>query len=177
MSRPIPRRASLAHAVDTNEYTVRTPSRLLPDTKPTKRRGRRAGWVFVAVGVLIMAVLLYLAQTRVVPWFVNVRDGMEFGYPRTSHADCVVGHSDSPTNPTHFVAVNLHRRVLVVEFAGGNPGRATVYTGPFVDSDLTPITVSCLDENEDGKLDLVVDVGGTPVVYFNTGRTFVEGHP
>ncbi len=46
-------------------------------------------------------------------------------YPRTFQVDAVVGHNDSATNPSHFIAMNLNGRI---EMGYGND---SCKIGPF----------------------------------------------
>ena len=102
-------------------------------------------------------------------------DGWQYGYPRTSQTDAVVGHHDSPANPSHFIAINLHSHIEVIEFPGGDVTHARVYLGPTLigtGQDLVPVTLSFKDVNGDGKPDMIVSVGGTIVVFINDNGQF-----
>ena len=55
--------------------------------------------------------------------------------------DAVVGHNDSPANPSHFIALNLNRHIVIIELPGADPSKAKIYTGPILlgdGQDLTP---------------------------------------
>jgi len=87
----------------------------------------------------------------------------------------VVGHNDSQSSPSHFIALNLKGQIIVVEFPGGNPAHAIDYAGPDLitpGEDLLPVTLKFTDENHDGKLDMVVSVGDKQFIFYNNGATF-----
>ena len=100
---------------------------------------------------------------------------MQYGNPRTTHLDAVVGHGDSTEAPTHFIAVNLNRQVSIIEIPGGDISKATAISGPYLfgdGEDLTPVHLQAEDVNGDGKPDLIVTVKNEQLVYINDKDTF-----
>ena len=82
----------------------------------------------------------------------------------------MVGHNDSPTNPSHFLAENLNRHIIVIEIPGGDTSKTKIYLGPTLygpGQDLTPVTISFQDVNHDGYLDLVLHVEDTQFFLLN----------
>jgi hypothetical protein len=103
------------------------------------------------------------------------QNDVQYGRPRTFQFDAVVGHGDSPANPTHFIIINLDRHVEVIEFPGGDGTHARMYLGPtlFGDGqDLTPVTAEVRDVNGDGKPDLILHIQDQRVVFINDGTMF-----
>lgn len=143
--------------------------------RPVPRHRRRWHPLFyVGLGLCIM-VLGYLLFGAVSAWWQGTVDNWHYGYPRTSQTDAVVGHHDSPANPSHFIALNLHGHIEVIEFPGGDVTHARVYViSTLVGSgqDLAPVTLSFKDVTGDGKLDMIVSAGGTIVVYINDNGQF-----
>jgi hypothetical protein len=141
---------------------------------PSRRRWRWHPLFFVGLGLFIM-VMGYLLFGAVSTWWQSMVDNWQYGYPRTYQTDAVVGHHDSPANPSHFIAINLHSHIEVIEFPGGDVTHARVYLGPTLigsGEDLTPVTLSFKDVTGGGKLDMIVSVGGTIVVFINDGGQF-----
>lgn len=148
-----------------------------PEAPPTtqagakKRHPRRRRSVhpllFLGVGMVLMFVL-WLAATGLASWWQLHQDDVTYGRPRTFQTDAVVGHFDSVAHPSHFVAENLHRRVVIFELPGGDASKARVYVGPLLygpGADLAPVTLSF--PLIGGRTAMVVTVQGNHLVYLN----------
>src|SRR5438876_2196127 len=152
----IPARASAS----TTTTGVTTPPRsgrhlpavMPPQQAPASRRARRVRFhwlVFVGLAMFIM-IVGWLAFNALSSWWQTTQDDWHYGRPRTFQTDAVVGHNDSPSHPSHFIALNLDRHVFVIEFPGGDASKAKVYNGPTLlgpGQDLTPVTLSFKDIN------------------------------
>ena len=96
---------------------------------------------------------------------------------RTSHLEAVVGDHDSATSPTHFVAMNLHGTIDVIEMPGGDVTHAKVFPGPHLlwsDADKAVVTLEVKDVNGDNKPDIIVHVqGDTDLLFRQTNANFV----
>ena len=163
---PIPRRSS--------QYPV-----VKPAVKPKAGRFVRRHWPTYVGLFLSIAVIGWLVITMVGALWAAKLDDWTYGNPRTYQTDAVVGHSDSPGNPSHFIAENLRGQIIVIEYPGGDVSKARSYsitTLPGNDS-YPPVRVAFKDVNGDGKPDMVIDIGdpGTQVqiVLFNNGSQFV----
>jgi hypothetical protein len=92
-----------------------------------------------------------------------------------------VGHNhDSPAHPSHFLAINLNRHILVIELPAGAATKARIYSGPVLlgpGQERTPVTLSFQDVNGDGKPDLLVWVADTHIVFINDGSGFRPARP
>src|SRR5712692_5561383 len=92
-------------------------------------------------------------------WWTLHQQDATFGRPRTYQFDAVVGHNDSPDSPTHFILINLNRRVEIYEEPGGDPSKTIIYSGPTLygdGQDLTPILGRVADLLGNGKPDLII---------------------
>ena len=143
---------------------------------------RRQGWLHskhvpllaIIVGMLVMIVLVVAFSAFGTWWQVHQDDGT-YGRPRTFQTDAVVGHADSPSNPSHFIFLNLNRHIVIVEMPGGDASHARIYNGPtlFGDGqDLTPVTGEFRDVNGDGKPDMIVHIQNQTLVFINDGKQF-----
>ena len=146
--------------------------------KPTRRLERtRFHWlVFVGLAMFIM-IIGWLTFSALSSWWSVTQDDWHYGRPRTWQTDAVVGHGDSASYPSHFIAVNLNGQILVIEVPGGNASKAQIYIGPRLFGaglDLVPVTLSFEDCNGDGKPDLNIHiVGSDKIICFpNNGKTF-----
>jgi len=134
-------------------------------------------YVGLAMFVMVIGWVLFTAAAN---WWQVTRDDWHYGRPRTFQIDAVVGHNDSATNPSHFIALNLNRRIEIIEFPGGDPSKAKIYLGPTLlgdGQDLAPVTLTFKDVNGDGKPDMIVNVEDSHFVYINDNGTFRPARP
>jgi hypothetical protein len=131
-------------------------------------------FMFVGIAMLIM-IIGWIAFNALGSWWQTTQDDWHYGRPRTFQTDAVVGHNDSSTNPSHFIAVNLNRHVLIVELPGGDATKARIFNGPILigpGQDLAPVTLTFQDVNGDRLLDMIVNVQDAHFVFLNGNGTF-----
>lgn len=137
-----------------------------------KARGKQRGWHplwWIGLGMLAMLALWQVGLRASAWWQLHQQDST-YGRPRTYQCDAVVGHQDNATHPSHFLALNLHAHVVIMELPGGDPAHARVYIGPQLygqGADLVPLTLSFEDVNGDGRPDMLLHVQGNVLVYLN----------
>jgi hypothetical protein len=141
-----------------------------------RRRGvlRAHPLLLLGLGMIVMLVLWTLL-TLAVGWWNTTWDDLHYGRPRTFQVDAVVGHTDSPSNPSHFIAINLKGRIEVIEFPGGDGSKARMYLGPQLydaGSDLVPVTLSFVDVSGNGYPDMIVHFEQTQIVFVNENGGF-----
>lgn len=191
----IPQRKSRTQEYDLEDddsyYTQRQPTSAVRYTQPRQQviqRGnkrivihnepppaRRMHWSFILGIVMLLALCLWIAASYALSWWTNHQLDSEYGMPLTFQTDQVVGHMDSTDHPTHFIAINLHSKVTIIEIPGGNSLNARIYSGPTLYSDngdQTPVTLEFQDVNGDGKVDMIVHVGDQRIIYLNDGTQF-----
>lgn len=130
--------------------------------------------LFLGLGMLATLVLWVLLAAGF-NWWNNTMDYLHYGYPRTSQADAVVGHNDSVSNPSHFIALNLHGRIEIIEFPGSDGTRARIYLGPQLfgpNADEAPVTMRFADVNGDQKTDILAFFQSSWVVFINDQGKF-----
>lgn len=169
-----PRRRAAERAIETDEIITRRGG----DYRTRTRRGQtgfRPHWlVFVGLAMFIMVISGFLFS-MLVNWWTVVQDDLQYGTPRTYQTNAVVGHNDSASNPSHFIALNLNRHIEIIEFPGGDATKAKVYIGPVLigqGQDLAPVTLTFKDVNGDGKPDMIINVQGTHFVFINDSGQF-----
>jgi hypothetical protein len=144
------------------------------ETALGRRRRRRTGphWLLFVGAAMLAMLALWIAGEAAVSWWQLPQDDATYGRPRTFQVDAVVGHGDSPENPSHFLAVNYRRHILIMEMPGGDAAKMKVYLGPVLigdGQDLTPVTLTFEDVNGDGKPDMLVHIGDQTIVFLNDG--------
>lgn len=130
--------------------------------------------ISLCIGIII-AMLCVMAMNMVTAWWQGYQDNVNYGYPRTSHLEAVVGHNDSISNPTHFIFTNLDCKIQIIEIPGGDPARTRIFQGPTLygeGCDRIPVTGEL--QVEDGKHHLIVHLRDQRIVFENDGKTF---HP
>jgi len=150
-------------------------------TPPKGNHHKRSIHPFLYVGVgmiamLALAVLVFSGWN----WLQITLDDWHYGRPRTSQIDFVVGHNDSPANPSHFIALNLNRHVQVIEIPGGDSTKERTFsiTTLFGDGqDLTPVTLSFRDLTGNGKPDMLIHIENQTLVMINDNGTFRPAKP
>jgi len=130
---------------------------------------------------MIAMLAVWVLGSSLLAWVSYEHDNIVYGNPRTYQTDAVVGHGgDSTLHPSHFIAVNLNRQVIIVEFMAGNPAKSIDYVVPYYilgqGGNLTPVTLHFCDATGDGKLDMIVDIHLSPqdqtFVFVNDGTKF-----
>ncbi len=135
--------------------------------------------LYLGVGMLAM-LALWTVLTMVVSWAQTTLDDIHYGRPRTFQIDAVVGHNDSASNPSHFIAINLNHRIQIIEMPGGDSSHARIYQGPQLfgpGSDLAPVTLSFADLNGDHKPDMIIHFQGSQMVLINDQGGFRPPRP
>jgi hypothetical protein len=127
--------------------------------------------MYLIAGLLAL-LALYAVMGNVVGWGRERLDDLRYGTTRTFHAQAVVGSDDSPVTPSHFVAMNLNRQVVIFHIPGGDSAKTRVITGPYLfgaGEDKTPVLLDFVDLNNDGALDMRVMIKNEAIVYLNRG--------
>jgi hypothetical protein len=151
---------------------VRTVERHTEELPVQDRNRSKRFYTTVIVGMCVTIALL-ACLSSLVTWWQGFQEDMTYGNPRTAQLDAVVGHNDSVANPTHFIFINLHGQIQIIEIPGGNAAKTHVYTGPTLlgaNKDRVPVTGEIV--NQQGKQDLLVHVGGQDLLFVNNGSTF-----
>lgn len=129
---------------------------------------------YIVTGLLAL-LAIYAIMGNVVGWARGHVDDIRYGSTRTYQVDEVVGHDDGGGVPTHFIAMNLNRQVVVMEIPGGDVSKMRTLTGPYLfgaGEDKTPVLLRFDDLNRDGSKDLIVNVKNEEIVYLNKDGQF-----
>ena len=137
--------------------------------KKSKRSQHAHPLLYLGIGMLAM-LLLWTVLSSVFGWFATTLDDIRYGRPRTYQTDVFVGHNEQNGTPSHFLAINLNRRIEIIELPGGDATHAKIYLGPQLydaNDDLTPVTLTFIDVNGDHKPDMIVNFQSSRIVFIN----------
>ncbi len=147
-----------------------------PVSVPPQLRGRAGVHPLLLLGLGMLGMLaLWVLLTAGVSWWNDSMDFIHYGNPRTFQMDAVVGHNDSASNPSHFMALNLHGHIEIIEFPGGDGSHARIYLGPQLlgtGADKAPVTLKFIDVNGDKKVDMLVFFQSSWIVFINDQNAF-----
>ncbi len=153
----------------------RSSQRITEDEQYEPKPRRHIHWLFIlGLGMLIMIVAV-IGFSYLASWWKIHQDDATYGRPRTFQIDTVVGHNDSTDNPSHFIALNLNRHVVIIELPGGDSSKAKIYSVTTLlgdGQDLTPVTLSFKDVNHDGLLDMEIHIQDQTIVLLNDQGSF-----
>lgn len=147
------------------------PERRAPLSLPIGNVGNIA---YLITGVLAL-LAAYVLLSSVIGFGRTQIDTLRYGYPRTYHLSATVGRPEEASGPTHLIAMNLERQVVILELPGGDATKVRTLPGPYLFGDgehLTPVTMRLADMNGDGAADLVVRVKNEEMVYINRDNSF-----
>jgi hypothetical protein len=136
---------------------------------------RRLHALAYGITLLLAALAVYAVVSLLLGKVHVVVDDIRYGRPRAMHMDAFVGHGEDAGHPTHLMAMNLNRQVVVLELPGGDAANTRTISGPYLfgaDEDLTPVLLSLHDMDGDGQLDLLLDVRREQIVYLNKDGAF-----
>ena len=160
---------------------IRTVARPVPTTPRPKLVLRKSKVVrqthpllYLGLGMIAM-LLLWTLLSGIFGWFATTIDDIRYGRPRTYQTDQFVGHSEQSGTPSHFIAINLNRRIEIIELPGGDATHAKIYLGPQLygaNDDLTPVTLTFVDVNGDHKPDMIVNFQSSRIVFINAQGSF-----
>lgn len=172
---------SVATTTETVAPAGRKPTRLHRPKLPAKSGKPWYAHPFFYLGVgMIFMLALWALVTSIASWWSVKWDDIQYGRPRTFQIDAVVGHNDSPANPSHFIAINLNGRIEVIEFPGGDGSKARIYIGPQLygnGEDLVPVTLSFVDVNGNHHPDMILHFQSTQIVFINDNGGFRPATP
>jgi hypothetical protein len=141
---------------------------------------RRHVHKLVYVGIAMFAVIaIWQGLNGLGYWWQTKLDDLQFGKNRVYTTDAVVGHNDSPQNPSHFIAVNDKGNIYVIELQGDDPNKSHIYTITTIEGNVNnpPVVVFFQHLTRSGRLDMIVQIGDPgssfDINLFNNGTGFV----
>jgi len=152
-------------------------------TQLMQQKRRLDRWTFLSllcIAIIVMVVGWFLFS-RISDWWTGVQDNIKYGTPfRTFQADQYIGLGDTPDHPDHFIALNLHGVIEIVQINPLDRMKDAVYVLANVGNDSTPASLSFRDTTGSGHTDVIVTVGdATPytIILINNGKTLTPTLP
>lgn len=165
----------------THTQPKKLPTTPLPKARTRKRWGISYAHplLYLGAGMLTM-ILLWMLLSSFVGWFNTTMDTIHYGYPRTYQTDAFVGHNETSGVPSHFIAINLHGHIEIIEMPGGDAAHARIYLGPQLygaGAELVPVTLKFEDVNGDHLPDMIVMFQDTQIIFINAQGGFRALNP
>ena len=138
-----------------------------------RRRGLRTHPMSSAILATLAVLVAYQLLSSAVFWVQLRLDDLRYGYPRSCQLDGYVGFGEVNGLPTHFIALNLHRQVMIYAIAGSDPTHVLTIKGPYLfgtNAQYVPVRLRLIDVTGDRYPDLVLDVDHQHVVYVDEPR-------
>ncbi|GHO51385.1 hypothetical protein [Ktedonospora formicarum] len=96
----------------------------------TSVRKQSGSWPLpIGIGMLC-AFLLAIGGQFLMEWSITLKDDIQYGRPRTTPLDHLVGHERDAAIPTHFTAINLKGQISIFEVPGGGAEHTHLLIGP-----------------------------------------------
>ena len=131
-------------------------------------------FAYIVTGLLAL-LAIYAIMGNVVGWGREQVDNVRYGTPRTFHTDAIVGIDDGAGTPSHFIAMNLNRQVVIYQIPGGDATKTRVITGPYLfgaGEDKTPVLLQFQDVNGDQLQDMIVNIKNEAIIFVNRDGQF-----
>ena len=141
-----------------------------------KKRRSRLNLTSLGIGMMVALVAVLLGQL-LLTWFSTTWDDIHYGTPRTYQTDAFVSHETGQT-PSHFIVLNLHGRVEIIELPGEDPSKTKIYIGPQIagpGAEMVPVTLQFVDLHHTRHPNMLVQFQGTQVVFHNVHAAFQHG--
>jgi len=128
---------------------------------------------------MLVALLAVLLGQALLSWSAITWDDLQYGRPRTYQVDAFVGHEPAHT-PSHFLVLNLHGHIEILELLGGDPTKTKIYLGPQiagVGAELVPVTIHFVSSQHPQHPDMLVQFQGTQLRFHNVDGGFQVAAP
>ena len=147
-----------------------------PQKTSIKKSSSHFSLTSLGIGMMVALAAVLLGQL-LIGWVSTAWDNIQYGNPRTYQTDAFVGH-EAGKAPSHFIVLNLHGRIEVIELPGGDPSRTKIYIGPQITgpgAENVPVTIQFFDPHHTHHPDMLIQFQGTQVLFHNVHGVFQPG--
>lgn len=153
----------------------------LDDPKKTRRFKERSidRWTLLTMVSLILIVMVggWWLFSTLANWWTNVQDDWKYGSIRTYQTDQFVGQGDSPDHPDHFIVVNTHGQVLVIQTNPQHPNLDHIYGIATTSDPKTPVSLNFRPTGTTWAMYVIIgDSNPYSVELVSDGKQFVSPH-
>ena len=134
---------------------------------------------FIGIGTLV-TLLLWVGATQLMAWGTNEYNAIVYGSPRTFQIDAVVGQGDNAQHESHFLAINLHGVVTILDFPAGDPSHVrelASFSVPGPNADQAVAILRFIDFAQNGRPAMLITIDGIQSLLVNDGKTFRQPTP
>jgi len=148
--------------------------------RPQRRLDRWTliSWLCIAIIVMVAGWFLF---SKISDWWTGVHENMVYGTPfRTFQGEQYIEMGDTPDHPDHFIALNLHGVIEIVQIDPVDRKKDAVYVLANVGDDSTPASLTFRDTTGSGRVDVIVTIGDTTpytIILINNGSTLTPTQP
>jgi hypothetical protein len=144
-------------------------------TKRVRQRTVDRYTLMIVVGLaLIVMIVGWFVFSLVADWWTNTTEDWKYGNPRTYQTDQFVGQGDSPDHPDHFIVVNTHGQVIVIQLNPQHPELNHIYGITTASDPKTPVSLLFRPTGSTWAMYVVVgDTNPYTVEYVSNGKQFV----
>ena len=144
-------------------------------TKRVKQRRFDRYTLMIVLGLaLIVMIGGWFIFSLIASWWTNMTDDWKYGSPRTYQTDQFVGQGDSPDHPDHFIVVNTHGQVIVIQLNPQHPELNHTYGIATASDPKTPVSLSFRPTGNTWAMYVIVgDTNPYSVEYVSNGKQFV----
>ncbi len=153
----------------------------LPDPKKTRvmRERRFDRWTLVMYVCLLFMIMVggWWVFSTIANWWTGVQDDWKYGSIRTYQTDQFVGQGDTPDHPDHFLVVNTHGQVIVIQLNPQHPNLDHIYGITTTSDPKTPVSLNFRPTGTTWAMYVIVgDTNPYSVELVSNGKLFVGSH-
>jgi hypothetical protein len=153
----------------------------LSDPKKTRvmRERRFDRWTVVMCMCLLFIIMVggWWLFSTIANWWTNVQDDWKYGSIRTYQTDQFVGQGDSSDHPDHFIVVNTHGQVIVIQTNPQHPNLDHIYGITTISDPKAPVSLNFRPTGTTWAMYVIIG-DSTPyrVELVSDGKQFVSPH-
>ncbi len=140
-----------------------------------QRRFDKYTLIIILCLAFMVMVLGWFIFSLISSWWTSTIDDWKYGNPRTYQTDQFVGQGDSPDHPDHFMVVNTHGQVIVIQLNPQHAALDHIYGITTTSDPKTPVSLVFRPTGNTWAMYVVVgDANPYSVELVSNGKQFVS---